>query len=69
MTKVEQNTEVECPLDSVLLGRNTWSYLHTVAAYYPTQPSAKQQYDMHQFIKLFAKFYPCKYCAKDFKDK
>ena len=58
-----------CPVDSVELGRNTWSFLHTMAAYYPDRPSEKQKSEMTQFINIFAKFYPCEICAEDLREK
>ncbi|KAH6943616.1 hypothetical protein HPB50_024803 [Hyalomma asiaticum] len=57
----------ECPPDRSELGRCTWSLLHSVAAYYPKRPSAEQQTDAEQFFRLFAKLYPCKDCAQDFR--
>ncbi|XP_045108671.1 FAD-linked sulfhydryl oxidase ALR-like [Portunus trituberculatus] len=57
-----------CPADSLALGRGTWRLLHTMAAYYPDQPSSQQQQDMRSFITLFSKFYPCPPCAEDFRE-
>ncbi|XP_060564979.1 FAD-linked sulfhydryl oxidase ALR-like [Ruditapes philippinarum] len=58
----------DCPVDKDELGRNTWSFLHTMAANYPQKPSEQQQQDMTDFMHLFSKFYPCDYCAKDFRN-
>nr|QSX72238.1 augmenter of liver regeneration [Halisarca dujardinii]QZX63211.1 mitochondrial FAD-linked sulfhydryl oxidase [Halisarca dujardinii] len=64
-SRVQQKRPVtkECPLDGEELGRATWAFLHTAAAYYPDKPSADQQHDMKQFISLMSKIYPCESCA------
>lgn len=62
------NAGTECPLDREELGRNTWSFLHTMAAYYPKKPSEQQKKSMIQFIDSFSEFYPCKICAEDLRE-
>lgn len=57
----------ECPLFRNQLGKATWSYLHTMAAYYPANPSSEEQNRMKEFIDTFAHTFPCSHCAKDFQ--
>eukprot|EP01083_Nonionella_stella_P001686 4785_1 len=52
-----------CPLNRREVGRATWGFLHTMAAYYPTKPTRTEQKDMRQFMYLMSKVYPCGYCA------
>lgn len=58
-----------CPLDKEELGSNTWSFLHTMAAYYPANPNEEQKKDMKTFMGLFSKFYPCEICAEDLRQQ
>jgi FAD-linked sulfhydryl oxidase len=52
-----------CPLNRAELGRASWAYLHTLAAFYPENPSEDYQREMKQFLYSYSKFYPCGYCA------
>ncbi|KAK6634252.1 hypothetical protein RUM44_004863 [Polyplax serrata] len=61
----ENNNQTNCPLTRDELGRRTWGFLHTMAAYYPENPTDEQRNDVHQFFKLFSQFYPCRECAED----
>ena len=57
----------DCPPDVELLGRSTWTLLHTISASYPPAASPTQQSEMRQFLSLFSKLYPCWVCADDFR--
>ncbi|KAJ4164131.1 hypothetical protein LMH87_005816 [Akanthomyces muscarius] len=61
------DSRADCPPDVEMLGRSSWTLLHTIAATYPDTPSRTQQADMLRFVDLFSKLYPCWVCAEDFQ--
>lgn len=65
--EVQESKRKQCPLDKDELGSHTWSFLHTMAAYYSDSPTAEEKKDMNNFFHIFAKFYPCNICAEDLK--
>ncbi|XP_034940244.1 FAD-linked sulfhydryl oxidase ALR [Chelonus insularis] len=60
---------LDCPLDKDELGSATWSFLHTMAAYYPDKPTSQESIDMKTFFNVFSKFYPCAPCAEDLRQQ
>jgi len=54
-----------CPPDVEALGRATWTFLHTTAAYYPESPTTKQRAHMLQLLHALPQLYPCSHCAGD----
>lgn len=57
-----------CPPDVEQLGRATWTFLHTTAAYYPERPTPSQRANMLSLIRSLPVLYPCSSCASDFDD-
>ncbi|KAK6462440.1 ERV/ALR sulfhydryl oxidase domain-containing protein [Scheffersomyces coipomensis] len=54
------------PPDVEVLGKSSWTLLHSIAATYPENPTSKEQQDLKQFVTLFGNFYPCWFCKADF---
>ncbi|KAI8814038.1 FAD-linked sulfhydryl oxidase ALR [Cladochytrium replicatum] len=59
----------ECPPDSTKLGSSTWTFLHTMSAYYPETPSQDQQSNMIGFLNAFSTIYPCNFCASHLRSE
>ncbi len=55
-----------CPPDVEQLGRATWTFLHTTAAYYPDKPTPNQRANMVALLRALPTLYPCTWCAQDF---
>ncbi|KAL7512726.1 hypothetical protein ACHAXN_011536 [Cyclotella atomus] len=56
-----------CPPGKDEIGVSTWTLLHSMAAWYPKQPSDQDKEFMTNFVKSLARFYPCTWCATDFQ--
>ncbi|BFZ56723.1 hypothetical protein PYCC9005_003771 [Savitreella phatthalungensis] len=67
-TKKDETVSLEQPPDVEVLGRASWTLLHTTAANYPALPTPVQQNDMAAFLRTFAQFYPCGMCAQDLRE-
>lgn len=65
----DQEEAMPCPPDIIELGRSTWTFLHTMAAYYPQEPSQQQRSLMQGFIKGLGEFYPCSHCAQHLRQE
>lgn len=59
----------DCPADTALLGRSTWTFLHTTAAYYPLRAPPETQSNMLKLLSSLSFLYPCVPCAEDFQEK
>ncbi|KAL4487526.1 hypothetical protein ABPG72_007046 [Tetrahymena utriculariae] len=56
-----------CPNNKQSLGFFTWNFLHTMAIYYPKNPTEEEKQKIKNFFDSFATFYPCKPCALHFQ--
>ncbi|XP_028125838.1 FAD-linked sulfhydryl oxidase ERV1-like [Camellia sinensis] len=45
------------------LSRATWTFLHTLVAQYPDNPTRQQRKDIKELMKILSWMYPCKDCA------
>jgi FAD-linked sulfhydryl oxidase len=50
------------------VGSSTWSFLHSMASSYPSNPTERQKRLMSSFIDGLGEFYPCSTCAEDFRE-
>lgn len=58
-----------CPPDVEQLGRATWMFLHTTAAYYPDNPTKNQRTNMLSLLNSLPTLYPCTTCATHLGNK
>ncbi|KAJ5070751.1 fad-linked sulfhydryl oxidase alr [Anaeramoeba ignava] len=64
----KKELKYECPLSKEELGHSTWNFLHTVAAFYPENPSEKDKEYAYALINSIAHLYPCVYCSNHLKN-
>ena len=62
-TEKQPTRPANCPPDVEELGRATWTFLHTTAAYYPERPTPTQRANMLSLIRSLPVLYPCTPCA------
>lgn len=60
--------EDPCPPDVEELGRATWTFLHSAAAYYPDRPTAEQRDAMQALLDALPTVYPCSICASELRE-
>ncbi|CAI0470465.1 unnamed protein product [Linum tenue] len=58
----------KAPVTKEDLGRATWTFLHTLAAQYPENPTRQQKKDVKELMAILSRMYPCKECADHFKE-
>lgn len=58
----------ECPLTRSQLGRSTWEFLHTTAAYYPEKPTEEQQKAARDLVDSMSVLYACSHCREHFRN-
>ncbi|KAG6652194.1 hypothetical protein I3843_06G159700 [Carya illinoinensis] len=56
------------PVTKEELGMATWTFLHTLAAQYPDNPTRQQKKDVKELMAILSRMYPCKECADHFKE-
>lgn len=66
--EASDDKNLECPLDRAELGRSAWNFLHTLAAYYPENPTSEQKQHAMNLVQALAILYPCHYCASEFQE-
>eukprot|EP00560_Eucampia_antarctica_P001566 CAMPEP_0197831540 /NCGR_PEP_ID=MMETSP1437-20131217/10750_1 /TAXON_ID=49252 ORGANISM="Eucampia antarctica, Strain CCMP1452" /NCGR_SAMPLE_ID=MMETSP1437 /ASSEMBLY_ACC=CAM_ASM_001096 /LENGTH=177 /DNA_ID=CAMNT_0043434495 /DNA_START=40 /DNA_END=573 /DNA_ORIENTATION=+ len=67
-SKQNQTSIIECPPSKAIIGSSAWTLLHSMSAWYPDKPTDREQEKMKNFISALAAFYPCSWCAHDFRE-
>jgi len=65
--KPEVRKSVACPPGTNVIGRGSWTLLHSMTAWYPNEPSQEDRVMMKNFFESLGRFFPCTYCAQDFQ--
>eukprot|EP00250_Pteridium_aquilinum_P006242 c16201_g1_i1 orf=43-993(+) len=66
--QLENSALAPAPASKEVLGRATWTLLHTLAAQFPEKPTRQQQRDAKELMAILSRLYPCKECADHFKE-
>ena len=65
---VSEKEALECPVNKDELGKQSWTLLHTMAAYFSERPKAEQRLYAELYFKTLAALYPCKVCAEHMRN-
>lgn len=57
-----------CPPDYFELGSHTWTFLHSMASYFPSKPSQESQTQAKALMRAISKVYPCESCAEHLEE-
>lgn len=60
--------EARTPPGITEIGNAGWTTIHSFAAYYPDQPTDKQQKSARNLIDSFSDLFPCRWCADDLRE-
>lgn len=61
-------SSLSCPPTKDVIGKSSWTLLHSMAAWYPERPTMDEKTKMGQLMEAISIFYPCTYCAQDFRE-
>mmetsp|Transcript_24593 Transcript_24593/g.58442 ORF Transcript_24593/g.58442 Transcript_24593/m.58442 type:complete len:181 (-) Transcript_24593:94-636(-) len=64
--QIQPSTKL-CPPSKDEIGSSTWTLLHSMAAWYPESPTSEERRLMSDYMQALARFYPCTWCASDFR--
>lgn len=53
-----------CPPDREELGRSSWALIHSMAAYYPKNPTDADKQAIRGFFNALQRLYPCRHCRE-----
>jgi FAD-linked sulfhydryl oxidase len=67
--QLTETTQKDCPADVEQLGRATWTFLHTAAAYYPLSPTPAHRTHMFNLLSALPTLYPCGVCADHLREE
>ena len=65
----EADIPLERPINFEELGQATWGLIHTMAAYYPDNPTETRKEATRHFVESLGEVYPCHHCATDFQEE
>ncbi|XBW38249.1 hypothetical protein QEN19_003838 [Hanseniaspora menglaensis] len=63
---IEKDEYRQDPPDVEVLGKSSWTFMHSLCAKYPENPSPKDKNQISTFFDMLGRMYPCDWCAEDF---